>query len=53
MTDIMNAVMLVVARAEEFIEAHPEHTEENKKFVQELTRMAIELKSAVYGKKKL
>ena len=49
--DVINAVMFVKAKAEVFSEDHPEHTADIQNFVQELGRITIKLKSAVYGKK--
>jgi len=49
--DVINAVMLVKAKAEVFSKDHPEHTANIQNFVQELERITIKLKSAAYGEK--
>jgi hypothetical protein len=49
--DVINAVMLVKGHAQVFGKDHPEHTENVQSFLQELDRITIELKSAVYGNK--
>jgi ABC-type Zn uptake system ZnuABC Zn-binding protein ZnuA len=48
MVDVLNAVTLVNGQAQAFGEDHPEHAEDIEKFVQELNRITIELRSALY-----
>jgi ABC-type Zn uptake system ZnuABC Zn-binding protein ZnuA len=47
--DIINGVILARTHAQVFGEDHPEHAENIQKFVHELDRVTIDLKSAVYG----
>ena len=51
--DVINGVILARVHAQVFGEDHPEHAENIRKFVLELDRITIELKSVVYGKKTL
>lgn len=50
--DIPTVVELVRARAVQFSNEHPQHSEDVNTFVRELSRITSELRSAVYARQK-
>jgi hypothetical protein len=51
--DIIHLIPLIQHNAERFISAHPEHEADVRRFLEELYRMASELKSSVYARQRM